>query len=248
MTKRTSTQKSPAGLFKFLILVFLFAALIILLTPKAVQSHIKNRLAESLGLPLAIGEIDFSFTSPQFLLKDLLLSNPDGFPSAKMAEIGRVNVQYAPSFVFLQGLDVKKVEVDFKELRLVRNEAGEINLPIQTPLQAAGDEIDEVVLNLGAVTYTDLSGKEPVQKNFDLELVNAVYRNVKGVAGIMEIVGWEVRKRTGVPEMEKEIQASPQEEAKPSEVPGEPAPASPAPVASPSAEETKEAQPSTPQA
>ena len=205
MKKSAAPKKSPAGFLKVLVLIILLAALIILFLPKAVQSHIKSRLAQAIGLPLQVGEIDFSFTSPQFLLKDLLLSNPEGFPSAEMAQISRVQVQYVPSFAFLGGLDVKKVEVNFNELRVMRNEAGSINLPVQPPLSAAAaDVIDEVVLNLGSVTYTDLSGGEPVQKTFDVGLVNAVYRNVKGIAGIMEIVNWEVRKRTGIQETPKE--------------------------------------------
>ena len=246
MKKSAAPKKSSAGFLKVLVLIVLLTSLIVLFLPKAVKSHIKSRLAQAIGLPLQVGEIDLSFTSPQFLLKDLLLSNPNGFPSAEMAQISRVQVQYVPSFAFLGGLDVQKVEINFNELRVVRNETGGINLPVQPPLSAAAaDVIDEVVLNLGSVTYTDLSGGEPVQKTFDVGLVNAVYRNVKGIAGIMEIVNWEVRKRIGIQEASKEV-AQPES---PAAVPVPPASqsseAAPAPAAPPQA--SPEPAPSTPQ-
>jgi hypothetical protein len=74
--------------------------------------------------------------------------------------------------------------------------------------------IEELILNLDSVTYTDLTGEQPVhQKTFDLGLKDATYRNVKGVAGIIEIINWEILKRTGISAALATIPATPQIQA-----------------------------------
>lgn len=181
-----------------IILLILVAAAAWLFFPKAFKALVAQHLSRETGLPVRIDQLDLNFRKPEFLLTGLQLLNPIGFPAADLARIADVKVQYASPLALVGLSDLKKVEVNFKELRLVRNESGGINLPLQLPMQAVGDTIEEVVINLGSVTYTDLSGTEPVQETYDLGLDKAVYRNVKGVAGIMEIVSWEVLKRTGV--------------------------------------------------
>ena len=166
-------------------------------------------------------------------------------------------MQYLPPPIILGRFKIQKVEINFKELRLVRNEVGSINLRIQPPLLAAGSTIDEVVINLGSLTYTDLSSGHPVQKTFDLGLNKAVYRNVKGAAGIMEIVNWEVLKRTGVETEQKSKPAPPEMKPAPEPavaakpvIPGAIAPVPPMeskPAAKPEAASSQASAPSTAQ-
>ena len=198
MKKTASAKKPPHFLGVLGIILILIGILVAFFLPPTVEALIASNLSKITGLPVDIGKLHLSLTRPQFLIRDLRFSNPKGFPSTELATLGEVKVQYVPPPIILGRFDLKKVEINFKELRLVRNETGIINLPLQSPMRAVGDVVDEVVLNLGSLTYTDLSEKQPVQKTFDLGLNNAVYRNVKGVAGIMEIVNWEVLKRTGI--------------------------------------------------
>ena len=215
MPRETTMAKKPTHIFlKVVVLLVLVGVLVVVLFPQAAQGLLTGQLSKALGLPVQIREFVCNFSQPQFRLKELIITNPHGFPAAELAAISEVKVQYVPSFGMLRQLDLQKVEINFRELRLVRNQQGEINLPVQSPLQAAGDNIDEVILNLGSVIYTDLSGKEPVQKTFDLNLGNEIYRNVKGIAGILEIVNWEVLKRTGV-DAEKKVGTPPAKEEMP---------------------------------
>ena len=226
MKKTASLKKSSNFILNVGIFLILLAVLAVLFFPRAAKAILTAQLTKLVGLPVTIREMDFSLTEPQFLINGLLFANPHGFPAAELAQISKVKVQYVPSFAMLGRFNLKRVEVNFKELRLVRNQKGTINLPLKPPTQAVGDMIiDEVVLNLGPLTYTDLSGKEPVQKTFDMGLNQAIYRNVKGVAGIMEIVSWEVLKRTGL-----EAKAEPKEQASKQEMKKPVLPTVPAPI------------------
>jgi len=195
-------MKKPSGSFFALRagLVLLALCLGIFLFPHAVKALIQYSLSQTSGLPVEIDEIQFSLTRPRFLIKDLEFSNGKGFPASSLARIGEIEVHYLPPATIGGWFELKKVEVDFQEFRLVRNEGGSLNLPALRPLAARGETIDELVLNLGPVIYTDLSGGQPIQQTFDLELDKAVYRKVKGVPGILEILNWEILKRTGVEE------------------------------------------------
>lgn len=208
--KQKPQDKKPSGLLlNLVVVIFLVLILAVAFFPQAAKALFTRGLSKATGLAVTIRQLDFNFSQPQLLFNDLLLRNPQGFPEAELAKISKVKLHYVPAFALLGQLNLKKVEIDFNELRLIRNEAGDINLPSTPPLQAVGDVIiEELVLDLKSLTYTDLSGQEPVQKTFDVGLEKAVYRNVKGVAGIMEIVSWEVMKRTGI-EAKTEPQAAP---------------------------------------
>lgn len=220
MTKKSTATKSSNLFLNVLVLAALVVILAVSFFPQTVKSILANQLTKITGLPVTIRQLDFSLSQPQFLLKDLLLKNPAGFPGAELATISKVRVEYAPSFAMLGKFNLKKVEVDFNELRLIRNEAGTINLPALPSTQAVGEAIiEELVVDLQNLTYTDLSGKEPVQKSFEVGLDKAIYRNVKGVAGILEIVNWEVLKRTGIEAKTEPAAAPPHPEAKPTPEP-----------------------------
>lgn len=233
MRKTAVPKKSSNPILAFGLFLILIGALAVFLLPRTAKAFLSARLSRTIGLPVEIRELNFSLTPSQFSMKDLRFLNPPGFPPTELAAIKEVKALYSFSPVTVGRLSLKKVEVDFKELRLIRNKTGRLNLP-EPPKVLAGGLIDEVILNLGPVTYTDLSEGQPVQKTFDLGLRNALYRNVKGVVGILEIVNWEALKRTGVeaeapviPEIKPIPSPAPSPAAAPSVAP--PPPAKPSP-------------------
>jgi len=181
-----------------LVCLLLIAVLAILVFPWAAETLLQSHLTRVTGLSVMIGEVDFSLTRPQFSVKGLQFSNPKDFPDALLAQVGEAKVRYSRRALLRGKLDLRKVKVYFSEFRLVRNEMGNLNLPAIG--SSRGETIEEVVLNLGSLTYTDLSSLQPAEEAFDLGLSNSIFRNVKGVSGIVEILNWEILKRTGVEE------------------------------------------------
>ena len=179
--------------------VFLLGCFLVFLLPVVVEAVFQRQLSKATTLPVEIGKVHFSLRRPQFSIYEIEVSNPKDFPSGLLAQVGEARVQYAPTGKFVGGFELKKIEIDFKDFRLIRNEKGILNLPTFPPSESR-HLINEVILNLGSVTYTDLSSGQPSQQTFDLALSKALYRNIKGISGILEILNWEILKRTGVEE------------------------------------------------
>lgn len=234
MKKAVAAKRETAPLVVVLLILLVIGISAVFLLPRAVETLLLGRISKAAGLEATLGDFQMSLTKPEFSLKDLFLLNPPDFPSAPLAVVNEAKVQFLPPPVLGISLDVKRVEVNFGEFRLIRNEKGNLNLPASQVPEKVRDTFDEVFLNLNTVTYTDLSGGQPVQTTFEIGLQNGLYRNVKGIRGIIEIVNWEVLKRTGI---EEKVSVAPT--AEPPGVPVlEPAPApapetaeSPAPAA-----------------
>lgn len=187
--------------------LLLLAVLVVFLAPLLAQSAMLDRLSKATQLPVSLGELDFSLFRPRFSIKELQFSNPKGFPDAPLTQIAEVKASYSPWALAIGRFDLRQAEIHVREFRLVRNEAGELNLPPVSEVRSPGDIIDELIVNLRLVTYTDLSEKQPVQKTFDVGLMNATYRNVEGIMDVMEILNWEILKRTGV-ELKKKTETA----------------------------------------
>ncbi len=196
MRKKAVPKISLNPFLKIGIFLVVVGVLAVFLFPRVVKKVLADHLSEKVGLPVVIRKLDFNLARPQFLMKDVKLFNPSGFPSSELAVLKEVKVNYFLPPIIVGRLEFQRIEINFKELRLIRNKTGRLNLP--EPRVLTERPMAEVVLSLGPVTYTDLSEDQPVQKTFDLALGNALYRNVKGVLGILEIVNWEAIKRTGI--------------------------------------------------
>ena len=201
--KTATKQNSSPFLANFgstVLALFLIVAFLIYLLPVLSQVAFKKQFSKITGLPVALGDVRFELTQPEFVIHRVQFFNPANFPDGLLAAIGEVKVRYSPPPPFGPWFNLKRVEINFKDFRLMRNEQGRLNLPqIAVPSQNK-NSIDELVLNLENVTFTDLSAGRPAQQTFDLALKNAVYRNIKGMPGILEILNWEILKRTGVEE------------------------------------------------
>lgn len=206
--KKTETPNFGLGILVILLVV----VLTVFLLPKVSRALVLTALSRTSGLSVSAEDFDLSLTQPQFALKEIQFSNPPGFPAGALAKIGNAQVRYFLPSIIQGRLEIKKAKIDFKEFRLIRNYSGTLNLPRAAQAPGAGDTIGELVLNLGTVTYTDLSQSQPIQQNYEIGLTNAIYRNVKGIPGVMEIVKWEVLKRSGV---EERINLPPVTEIKP---------------------------------
>lgn len=200
MKKTPAPKKSSSKSFTALLLFILVLLALVWGAPAALKLFIVKSLEGKVGSAVQIDRIQVDFLRSRFSLKGVRILNPAGFPKGEMAILDRVSGDYTLPFVPEMGPGVKKLEVEFLEFRLLKNEKGILNLPALNPFARPGASIGELLLTLSAVTFTDLSKEPPSQENYDLGLKQSVYRNVKGVWGIIEILNWEISKRTGIEE------------------------------------------------
>ncbi|MBI2167413.1 MAG: hypothetical protein HYU34_04105 [Candidatus Omnitrophica bacterium] len=200
MKKTPGHKKNSPKSFTTILLVILVLLALAKGAPTALEFFVVKSLEGTVGAAVKIDRIQIDFLRSQFSLKGVRVSNPAGFPKGEMAILDRVSGRYTLPPVPGMAPGVKKLEVEFLEFRLLKNEKGILNLPALNPFARPGAAIEELLLTLSPVTFTDLSKEPPSQENYDLGLKQSVYRNVKGVWGIIEILNWEILKRTGIEE------------------------------------------------
>lgn len=203
--KKTSSVRFAALLLVLIILLGAF------LFPKVIRAVVLGSLTRATGLEVTAGAAELDCLRSEISFRGLQISNPEGFPAGSLASLGEFRLQYALPPFSVGRAGITRLKLNFNEFRLIRNESGILNLPRVRQASGPSPLIDEVILNLGTVTFTDLSGPEAVQQTYELGLTNEVYRNVKGISGVLEIINWEVLKRTGV-----EAEAKPIPEIRPS--------------------------------
>lgn len=164
-----------------------------------------------LGVPAKIESVQIDFLNTWFLFRGIELRNPYGFPDGLMARIPKIFIDVEISSLWERRVHFSTVEVDFEELRVVRLADGRVNLltvgdqdsskrrerekPSTAPPQF---QIDEFVLSLGRATYMDLTGPSPIIKNYNINIREAVYPNIRGAEDVAKIISWETLKRMGL--------------------------------------------------
>jgi hypothetical protein len=171
-----------------------------------------------LGAPCKVEEVKVDFVNTQILFQGIQIGNPFGFPSGELAVVPKIFVDLDPRPLLQGVIRFETIELDLKELRVVRNRDGKLNLlslkalaepqaQTSTSNQKSGKtplgssqriQIDQLILSIGAATFTDLTGSVPVQHSFNLRMNHEVYRNVNGPADVVKIIVWEVLRRIGI--------------------------------------------------
>jgi uncharacterized protein involved in outer membrane biogenesis len=147
------------------------------------------------GLELAIGSMDVGFFAPKVDVTDMRLFNPAGFNDKIMIDIQKFLVDFELASFFKKRAHFKTLEVNLKELSVVRNKEQKLNIDA---LKSVGEKkqqgkkpveqkeakkapqvtIDKLILKIGKVTYKDyLPGETPFTKTVNVG-INEVYRDV----------------------------------------------------------------------
>ena len=163
-----------------------------------------------LGVPTKIESARIDFLNTWCLFRGIEVRNPYGFPDGLLARIPKIFVDLEISSLWEGRLHFSAIEIDFDELRVVRLADGRVNLLTLTDQDATGRrrespsakppqfQIDEFVLSLGRATYMDLTGPVPIVKNYNLNIREAVYRDINGAEDIVKIISWQTLKRMGL--------------------------------------------------
>ncbi len=178
----------------------------------AAKTVLTLALRLGLGVPARIESAQVDFLNTWCLFRGIEIRNPYGFPDGLLARIPKIFIDVEISSLWEGRLHFSTVEVDLDELRVVRLPDGRVNLLTITerqPARSGGEksrpynapprfQIDEFDLSLGRATYMDLTGPSPVIKNYNLNIRNAVYRNISGANDVAKIISWETLKRMGL--------------------------------------------------
>lgn len=205
------------------VVVCIVVALVLLSAAKdiAVKVAVEKGTELATGLRLGIRSMHVGILRTVVSIKDLRLFNPEGYPEKVMLDAPEVYVAYDLPAVFKSKVHLTEMRFDLKELTVIKNKKGELNLnslkmakkekpkkqAAKTEKEPAKKEkamelqIDNLELKVGKVVYKDYSrGETPEVKEFNVNL-NERYKNIKDMRMLTSLIIFAAIKNTAVAQL-----------------------------------------------
>jgi uncharacterized protein involved in outer membrane biogenesis len=169
--------------FMFIVVILIVLVVgVIVAKNMVVKTGIEQGVKLVTGLPMKIASMDISFTKSYVHIQGMQLYNPEGFPEKLMVDIPEVYVSLDVQALMKKNIHIKEVRFYLKEVVLVKNTDGKMNLdklkalqqktsekpapgtaPAQKKEEMPEIQIDVLQLKVDKVVYKDYSkGGDPV--------------------------------------------------------------------------------------
>jgi len=195
----------------------LISVLVVVLAVLFVLSVVKNAVAKGAvqnvfqamtGLELTMKRLNIGILTTSIEVKDLRLHNPPAFKDRVMFDLPEIYVDYNLTSILKGRAHLEEVRLDLKELLIIKNERGELNLDYLKPAAAEKEpaeakkpeetaatkekktpeiQIDRLVLRVGKVIYKDYSGTTPMIREFDINL-NETHENITDINALVPLL------------------------------------------------------------
>ncbi len=181
-----------------------------------IQAMIEKAISSAAHVPVHIGRTQAKILSTSIRLDRLRVFNPNGFPEKVMLDAPIVSVDYELAPLFKGQVYFKEVTIDLKELIVVKNREGKLNInavkpttqenaklkekqkQIQEKNKPMKLQIDRLRLSIGRVVYRDYSGgrSSPAEQVFEINMRDRIFTNISDPAVVVNIVMFEALTRT----------------------------------------------------
>ena len=209
-------MKKPLQILVLVVVAFLALGFI---KNSIAQSIVTGALSGVAHVPVRIGSMNVGFLSASIRIKDLRVYNPSGFPDKLMLNVPQIFIDFEPGALFKGQAHFKEVKLDLKEVIVVRDKTGHLNVDAVKPTQTQRDQaqkqekqkqagaeskptkllIDKLSLSVGRVTYKDYSGGgEPAIQTFDVNIQNREYTHIEDPAAVVSLIMFEALTRTAL--------------------------------------------------
>lgn len=197
--------------------VGLLIILIVLLACKdiLIKQGVKIGVKTALGLEMDIGKLKVGLLSSMIHIEDMKIYNPKGFGSESLADIPLIYVDYDLGSVIRGKIHCPEIEINIKEVAVVKNEQGELNLnkiksiadknaPDQAQEETAPPaeekaggkdkkeldmQIDKLVLTIGQVRFLEYQGQEkPKERTMMIGLDHEVFNDLNSIGEIVRVI------------------------------------------------------------
>jgi len=181
-----------------------------------VKISVEGMVKAVAGLRMDIGGLSMSILKTDIDIRGLRLFNPKGFRDKVMLDMPEIFVDYDLPSIFKDIIHLKYVKIDMKELVVLKNERGELNLnsikfvkankegkkAVEPKKDAASQmRIDHLHLKVGKVIYKDYSqGAEPVVKVFNIN-IDEEYTDITSLQALAGLLMAKALARTTIAEL-----------------------------------------------
>jgi len=193
---------------KISLVIFVIFVVFIIVKNPLVKSLVILGTKQVTGVKATIDKFSFGILSQSVQIKGFKLHNPKGFPKEPFIDISEISVKCNVFSIFKKKLHIKLLVLDLKEMVVVRNKEGKLNVDelkvSQQEKKSKAKEtkkkrskqmpmkIDEVRLNMGKVIVKDYSqGEPPSIQVYDIGVKDKVYRNLTSAEQLAALVMME---------------------------------------------------------
>lgn len=188
----------------------LFAATV--LKNSIAQGAVQGVFKQMTGLELKMASLNLGILSGRLESHGIELKNPAGFVDPVMVDMPTLLVDLEPASLFKGRVHLQEVQLDLKELLIIKNKDGKLNLDYlkpagsekasaekpAKPAKAPQIHIDQLRLKIGKVIYKDYSkGGSPAVQQFDLNLDES-YSNISNINAILPLIMTKVLYNTTI--------------------------------------------------
>ena len=202
-------------------IIIVVIALLLIFKNVLIKTAVEQGTKRTTGLELTIRDMDVGLLASKVDITDMQLLNPAGFPDKVMIDIPKFLVDVELASFFKKRAHVQTVELNLKELMVVRNKDRKLNLSalksvsekqkkVKKPVNQKEAEkekkapqvvIDTLILKIGKVVYKDYSwGKTPFTKTFTLG-INEVYRDITDPKKLVNLIIVRALQRTNIAQL-----------------------------------------------
>jgi hypothetical protein len=188
---------------KLIIILIIFAALVFLgiARDQVIKSIVTVSASKILGAPVRINGLSIGILGRSIDIKGFKIYNQEGFPKGILLDLPRIRADLDLGALLGRRLHLKHIYVDLKELVLIKNAEGKLNVDslkvAKKDEKARGKketksipmQIDLVTLSIGRIVNKDLStGKKPSVEVFDAGIKEKKYRNITSAQQLAALI------------------------------------------------------------
>lgn len=190
-------------LFVFIILVLGIAIVTSNLWVNHAVAAVINQVTD---LPVTIDRVRINLNGPEFGIYGIKIENPEGFADKTFAYMPEIFIDFDLAPFLSEGkIHFETIRLNLEELSINRNEQGVTNLSHLRTLKKDKSQaltqpeapkpkvkrhfvIDQLVLTIGKVRYTDRSLAVPVSRSVDVKIKEEVFRGVTNLGDIIRLI------------------------------------------------------------
>ena len=177
-----------------------------------VHTVLAGSLSKIAHVPVKISSVQVSFLRGSIRLRGLRVYNPRGFGDKLMLDVPQVYIALDTGALFQKRLHFREVKINLKELTVVKNKEGRLNIhalkpgedeherekkqPKKAP-KAPKMAMDKLSLSVGQVVYKDYTGPgAPAIQTFHLNMVEREYYNIQNPKALVSLIMFEALTNT----------------------------------------------------
>jgi len=154
----------------FIILMLVLALIFVLAIDRIAEIAVEKAWERTLGTKMDIGRVQVDLLEASIDMRNVKFYNPEGFQTELMADAPTIYLDFSPMKLVKKEFYMDKFELYIRELDVVRNSEGKVNLDLLEPVKDKKEGISALEAESGPVTDMGIGV-------FRLKADRAFYRN-----------------------------------------------------------------------